>query len=66
MNEEVRKKERDAEEEEEFQRENDRRKENGLKLLKKGEEPSEEVKEKDPFLTETAHIIADLIKMTIG
>ena len=67
LNEEVRKKEKDEKEEKEFQRENERRKVKGLKLLKKGETPPEnEEKTPDPFLNESAQIIADFVKLSIG
>lgn len=65
LNEEQRKKEKDEADEKKFQRENERRKNKGLKLLQKGETPAEDQKASDPMLEETANIIADLIK-TIG
>jgi carboxyl-terminal processing protease len=67
LNEEIRKKEKDEREEKRFQRENERRKIKGLKLLDKGETPPEDEAEKnDPYLNESAHIVADLIKLSIG
>jgi carboxyl-terminal processing protease len=66
LNENMRKKEKEDEEEKEFQRENERRKVKGLKLLEKGEKPTEEIKPDDLYLEEGAHILADLIHMTIG
>lgn len=67
LNENVRKKEKEEKEEKEFQRENERRKIKGLKLLKKGETPPENEEETlDPYLTESAQIIADYIKLSIG
>jgi carboxyl-terminal processing protease len=66
LNEEVRKKEKDDLEEKRFQRENERRKLKGLKLLQKGETAKEESKRNDPLLDESAHVVADLIKLQIG
>jgi carboxyl-terminal processing protease len=66
LNEEVRKKEKDDLEEKKFQRENERRKLKGLKLLQKGETAKEENKKNDPLLDESAHVLADLIKFEIG
>ncbi len=48
----VRKKEKDDLEEKRFQRENERRKLQGLTLLKKGEKPTDDSKD-DPILDET-------------
>ncbi|NNG27058.1 MAG: hypothetical protein HKM87_06000, partial [Ignavibacteriaceae bacterium] len=51
----------------EFQRENERRKIKGLKLLEKGETPPEdEEDDSDIFLNETALIITDLIRLASG
>ena len=67
LNEEVRKKEQEEKEEKRFQRENERRKIKGLKLLEKGETPPDDDSDSlDPDLNESAHIVADLIKLTIG
>jgi len=66
LNESVRRKEKDKEDEEKFERENERRISKGLKILKKGETPPEEIKEEDPVLKESSYILADLIKMQIG
>jgi carboxyl-terminal processing protease len=66
LNEEVRKKEKDDLEEKRFQRENERRELKGLKLLQKGETAKEENKKNDPLLDESAHVVADLIKLEIG
>jgi carboxyl-terminal processing protease len=66
LNEEIRKKEKDDLEEKRFQRENERRKIKGLKLLQKGETATEENKKNDPLLDESAHVLADLIKLEIG
>ena len=66
LNEEIRKKEKDDLEEKRFQRENERRKLKGLKLLQKGETAKEENKKNDPLLDESAHVLADLIKLEIG
>ena len=55
------------EQEKRFQRENARRKIKGLKLLNKGETPPEDEKiNNDPFLNESAHIIADFISISVG
>ncbi len=54
-------------EEKRFQRENERRKIKGLKLLDKGEIPPEDEKiNNDPYLIESAHIITDFISLSIG
>jgi carboxyl-terminal processing protease len=66
LNAEVRKKEKDDLEEKRFQRENERRKLKGLKLLQKGETAKEDDKKIDPLLDESAHVVADLIKLEIG
>lgn len=66
LNEEVRKKEKEKLEDERFQRENERRKNKGLKLLKKDEDLTKNNSSEDPYLDEAAHIIADYILMTIG
>ena len=67
LNEDVRRKEKEEREEKRFQRENERRKINGLRLLDKGEIPPEDEKiNNDPFLNESAHIIADFISISIG
>lgn len=66
LNEEVRKKEKEQLEEDRFRRENERRKNKGIKLLDKGEKipPSDE---KDDFiLNEAGYILVDLIKLTVG
>ncbi len=66
LNEEVRKKEKDELEEKRFQRENERRKLQGLTLLKKGEKPADDTTKDDPILDETGQILADLIQSTVG
>ncbi len=67
LNEDVRREEKEEREEKRFQRENERRKIKGLKLLDKGETPPEDEKlNDDPFLNESAHIIADFISLSIG
>ncbi len=67
LNEDVRRKEKEEREEKRFQRENERRKIKGLKLLDKGEIPPEDEKINNaPFLNESAHIIADFISLSIG
>jgi len=67
LNEIVRRKEKGEREEKRFQRENERRKIKGLKLLDKGEIPPEDEKiNNDPYLIESAHIITDFISLSIG
>lgn len=71
LNEEVRLREKEEKEEKEFQRENERRKIKGLKLLEKGEIPPEEEEEdeeedSDIFISETALIITDMIRLSSG
>ena len=67
LNEEVRMKQKEDREEMEFQRENERRNKKGLKLLEKGETPGENEEEnEDPFLNESAQILADFIKISVG
>jgi carboxyl-terminal processing protease len=63
LNESVRKKEREAEEEKDFQRENKRREKLGLKLLKKGETATDMPKEKDFMIDESARILSDFIAL---
>ena len=47
-----------------FERENERRKNMGLKLLKKGEIPAESDNQKDdPVLDESGHILADYVSL---
>jgi len=59
-----RKKEKDDLEQKQFEEENQRRKEMGLKLLKKGELPSVDDNTKDDAeLDETGHILADYIAL---
>jgi carboxyl-terminal processing protease len=64
LNEEVRKQKKDEEDEKEFQRENERRERKGLKLLEKGEVAEKSDEENDIFLTETATIVTDMIKLS--
>lgn len=64
LNEEVRKQKKDEQDEKEFQRENERRKRKGLKLLEKGETPEKSDEESDIFLTETATIVTDMINIS--
>ena len=66
LNENIRKKEKEEEDNKRFERENDRRKSKGLKLLQKGETSLNKDKNSDPYLEETGHILADLIKLSIG
>jgi carboxyl-terminal processing protease len=62
LNETVRKKEHDEEEQKRFEKENERRNNLGLKLLKKGETPPvDEDTKNDPLLDETGHILSDYI-----
>ncbi len=61
-----RRKEKEELEEKRFQRENERRKTLGLKLLKKGETFKDTENSKDPELKETAHILADYIQLAVG
>jgi carboxyl-terminal processing protease len=64
LNEAIRKKEHDEEEQKRFERENEKRKDSGLKLLQKGETPpSDEEQKDDPLLDETGHILADYISI---
>ncbi len=66
LNEVVRKKEKEDLDEKRFQRENERRKLQGLTLLKKGEKPNTDDSKYDPILDETGQILADLIQSTVG
>ncbi len=66
LNEAVRKNEKDKLEEERFQRENERRKEKGLKLLDKGEKIPPADDKDDFMLNEAGHILADVIHLSIG
>ena len=61
-----REKEKDAEEEKQFEQENKIRKEQGLRLIQKGETPVEKTKNYDALLDETGHILADYILLSIG
>lgn len=65
LNEDIRKKEKEAEEEKSFQRENLRREKLGLKLLEKGEIPKESPDNDDILLKETGNILADFIELEI-
>lgn len=64
LNSEIRTEEKEADEEKEFQRENERRQIKGLKLLDKGEIPETKEEEDDIFLTETAMIVTDMISLS--
>jgi carboxyl-terminal processing protease len=66
LNEEVRNQKKEADDEKEFQRENERRQTKGLKLLEKGEVPEKLEDEDDIFITESAMIISDMINLTGG
>ena len=63
LNSEIRKQEKEADEEKEFQRENERRQVKGLKLLDKGEVPEKKDEEDDIYLTETALMVSDMINL---
>jgi carboxyl-terminal processing protease len=66
LNEEIRNKKKEENDEKEFTRENERRQKKGLKLLKKGEVPDKTEEENDIFLTETAMIVSDMINLSGG
>ena len=66
LNEALRKQKKEEDDEKEFQRENERRKLKGLKLLEKGEVPEKAAEENDIFLTETAMIVTDMINLPEG
>lgn len=66
LNEEVRRKQKEADEEKKFQRENELRKKKGLKLLDKGEIPDEKLDNTDYILNESAKILTDYIMLSIG
>lgn len=66
LKEDIRRNEMEKEEEEKFQRENERRKLKGIKLLDKGEEISKSSAPDDLYLEESARILADLIALTVG
>lgn len=66
LNEEVRRKQKEADEERKFQRENELRKKKGLKLLDKGEIPDDKLDNTDYILNESAKILSDYIMLTIG
>jgi carboxyl-terminal processing protease len=64
LNADVRKQEKEAKEEKDFERENERREIKGLKLLDKGEVPEKIDNEKDIYLNETAMIVTDMINLS--
>ncbi|WP_337866770.1 carboxy terminal-processing peptidase [Ignavibacterium sp.] len=66
LNDEVRHKQKEADEEIKFQRQNELRKKKGLKLLDKGEIPDEKTDNTDYILNESAKILSDYILLTIG
>lgn len=66
LNEEVRRKQKEADEERKFQRENELRKKKGLKLLDKGEIPDDKLDNTDYILNESAKILSDYILLSIG
>ncbi len=61
-----RKKEKEEEADKRLARENELRKKEGLKLLKKGEVPENTQNAKDAELEESGYILSDYILMTIG
>ena len=64
LNAKVRENEKEANEEKEFQRENERRAIKGLKLLDKSEIPEIKEDDDDIFLNETAMIVTDMISLS--
>jgi carboxyl-terminal processing protease len=64
LNAKVRENEKEANEEKEFQRENERRAIKGLKLLDKSEIPEVKEDDDDIFLNETAMIVTDMISLS--
>jgi len=66
LNEEIRNKKKEENDEKEYIRENERRQRKGLKLLEKGEVPDKTEDENDIFLTETGMIVTDMINLSGG
>ncbi len=66
LNQEIRNQKKEADDEKEFLRENERRQRKGLKLLEKGEVPEKSKDETDIYLTETAMIVSDMINLSGG
>ena len=66
LNEDTRRKEMEKDEEEKFQRENERRKVKGIKLLEKGEKVEETSAPDDLYLDETGRILANFIAASVG
>ncbi|HSD62309.1 MAG TPA: carboxy terminal-processing peptidase, partial [Ignavibacteriaceae bacterium] len=66
LNYDIREKQKQQEEDEKFERENKIRKEQGLKLIQKGETPTIKTKEYDALLEETGHVLSDYILLSIG
>lgn len=66
LNLEVRRQEKEADEERKFNRENELRKKKGFKLLDKGEIPDDKLDKTDYILNESAKVLSDLINLTIG
>lgn len=66
LNEEVRRKQKEADEERKFQRENELRKRKGLKLLDRGEIRDDKLDNTDYILNESAKILSDYIMLSIG
>ncbi len=64
LNEDIRKKQQEEIDQKRFERENQRRKSLGLKLLQKGETPpADDTQKDDPVLNETGHILADYVNL---
>ncbi len=66
LNEFERRKEKEEFENTKFERENERRKAKGLKLLNKEDKNSSDANNDDPYLDESARILADYIILTTG
>ncbi len=66
LNYDSREKQKQDEEDRKFERENKIRKEQGLKLIQKGETPTVKTKNYDALLDETGHILSDYILLSIG
>jgi len=61
-----RQEQKEEQEDKQFEEENRIRKEQGLKLIQKGETPVEKTKNYDALLDETGYILADYILLSIG
>lgn len=62
----MREKEKQQDEDAKFERENRIRKEQGLKLIQKGETPTVKTKVYDAILDETGYVLSDYILLSIG